>query len=208
MQAPPSGPRQSGKPKPVPIPPPPGDATEKASASAAQGQGVTRKKQAAKFVTAGNSASHVRLGADGQLPQLVLQEGEKRERRSEEKQGMNPLVLVAVLALSLASTAAILFIPDASPAVSQFKNDARRVVEDYYIGKGENIRPYQEHLREALQAHRRGDYNLEQRKYRQVMNMLKYEGLGLTGLTGRRGTQEVPPPNDYDLEEQLRILLR
>jgi len=177
-----------------------------------------RSVKQARFITAGETATHMRLGADGQLPQLALREGEQREKKSEEKQGMSPLILV-VLLVSVAASAAILFLPDQSQGDSRSKAAARKDIETYYIETRGSIdpasanKPYQRHLREALQAHSRRDFRTERSHYRHVMNLLKSEGISkTTGLTGQIGetlnSSENPPVRtDRHLEKLLSILL-
>ncbi|MEQ8791021.1 MAG: hypothetical protein RIC55_32465 [Pirellulaceae bacterium] len=172
-----------------------------------------RTVQSAKFITAGETASHVQLGADGQLPDLVLREGEQREKPSEEKQGVNPLVLVAVL-VSVLMTVAVLFLDDAGVGGSTASKDAARaVIKQHYIDVPRSIdptslnKPYQYYLRAALQAHSRGDAAAEMRNYRHVMNLLHSEGISkISGLTGRIGSVQTEK-TDRHLEHQLSILL-
>jgi hypothetical protein len=177
-----------------------------------------RTVKQARFVTAGETATHMKLGADGQLPQLALREGEQKEKKTEQRQGMNPLILVALL-VSVGASVAILFLPETSNSESRNKAEARKALETYYIDTKGSIdvaspnKPYQYYLREALQAHRRGDYATELRSYRHVMNLLHSEGISETfGLTGKIGEPLRPgdsplPPGDRHLEKQLSILL-
>jgi hypothetical protein len=173
-----------------------------------------RTVKSAKFVTAGEAATHMKLGADGQLPQLHLREGEQHETKVEEKQGVNPLILVALL-VSVAASVAILFIPEETQSESRSKATARDAIRKHYTETLTPIdpklanKPYQYYLGQALQAHSRGDYPTELRNYRHVMNLLHSEGISkVVGLTGRIGTIDDPPvPSDRHLEQQLTILL-
>lgn len=162
----------------------------------------------------------MKLGADGQLPQLALREGEQREKKTEEKQGMNPLILIAFL-VSVGFSVVILLLPQESESESRAKADARNALEQDYI-KGiidptATNKSYQSYLREALQAHRIGDYQTELNRYRRVMNLLHSEGIrektGLTGKLKESYDEKGNPnpagrPNDEHLEKQLSILLR
>jgi hypothetical protein len=173
-----------------------------------------RTRQAARFITAGETASHVQLGADGKLPDLLLHEGEEREKPTEQRQGVNPLVLVAV-AVSMLLTVAVLFIDDVGVGgETASKEEARAAIEKYYIQVPGSLdttsssKPYQYYLREAIWAHQAGDYAAEIRNYRHVMDLLNNEGKSeITGLTGRIGSVDTQP-SDRHLEKQLSILLR
>lgn len=226
---PPTIPPQSdaGPPSPPPIaaagaPAPPQSAPRKKPTSARfrteeneAPQPPRRTVKSARFITAGETASHVRLGADGQLPQLQLRQGEQREKPVEEKQGLNPLVLAAVL-VSVAMSVAVLLLPtEPIGGVSPSKQAAREEIRKHYTTTHSPIdpkslnKPYQYYLRLALQANSEGDYATELRNYRHVMDLLHSEGKSeYRGLTGQPGNLDNPlPPSDRHLEQQLSILL-
>jgi len=174
-----------------------------------------RTVQAARLITVGQAASHVRLGADGQLPQLHLKEGEQKEKAVEEKQGVNPLILIAVLVSALMSVAVLFLDDEMLGGSSQAKEEARRQIVEHYTKTDTPIdpksleKPYQYYLREAINAHSKGDYAAELWNYRHVMDMLHSEGKSeFGGLTGHLGSLENPQPeSDRHLEQQLTILL-
>jgi hypothetical protein len=71
----------------------------------------------------------------------------------------------------------------------------------YYGTEFGQLLPYQLLLREAQQAHSRGDLALERQKYREVLRMLRAEGRGkFEGLTGT-------PKSDQDLAKLLGTML-
>ena len=166
----------------------------------------------------------MQLGADGKLPELSLTDGEQKERKAEEKKGTNPWILAGVLVGSVGLSVLVLFMPTGGSTTAtntSQKDEARRQIEEHYINKprpGETqrvqdakLKPYQQKLRAALEAHHRGDLEREKTLYLEVIDMLHSEGLGetdtLTGKSGRNKEFEESPPNDTHLQEQLTILL-
>ena len=113
--------------------------------------------------------------------------------------------MVVALAVSVALSAVMLLLDNSeSKTISKQKEEARARVARWYT-LGEPNQNYQVLLREAEQAHSRGDNKLERRRYRQVLDMLKDERKNeIKGLTGSLSGE---PPNDRHLEEQLSILL-
>ena len=177
---------------------------------------VVRTAHAAKFISADPNEARIQLGADGQLPQLVLVKGQKEGAEVESTSSASPVMLAVVLAVSLGMTGImLLFDFEMGPSDSTTKAAARAQIERYYIGRppdGKDSPPnqvfkeYQILLRRALRSHNRGDRNQERQLYRQVLNILHAEGRGtLMGVTGMIGA--TTPPNDDHLEKQLSLLL-
>jgi hypothetical protein len=170
-----------------------------------------RLAKTAKFIAAEPTSARVDLGADGRLPQLVLCEGPKSDAPEQEQQdkggSARPLLLVAVFCFSIGVSVVMLLL-DAGGARKETDADvrARQTIQQYYTGRGPNIEPYQQRLRQALQAHNQGDFAREQRLYREVLDLLhdesKNEFKGLTGMVSGGHT------NDKDLEDLLSTLLR
>ncbi len=149
------------------------------------------------------------MGADGQLPDLVVQEAKQKEERQEKREGTNPLLLVLALCFSVGISVVMLFVPTgALQQESKGKEQARRALVEYYIGKEPPFELYQLRLREALHAENAGDPRTARRKYREVLDMLHAEATGgrdwLTGPTYENINHR---PNDRDLEELLTTLL-
>ena len=169
-----------------------------------------RIAQAARFVAAEATDAAIQLGQDGQLPTLVMEEGAAKSDVGEHEQKSNPWLLVAVVGCSLlASLAMLLLETETRRSEAQDKTAARAALEQHYLRSFDSLRlePYQKLLREALQAHHRGDEDLERNRYRDVLLLLHAENNNqLQGLTG--SVRATSPPNDEDLARLLSILLR
>ena len=167
-----------------------------------------RAAQPAKFIAGESTDTSIELGQDGQLPMLVLAEGNVKHTAEADGQKSNPLILVGVLCFSLlASLSMLLLDTTASHVEPDSKKNARSQIESHYV-KGNPLRePYQDLLASALQAYHRGDLDEEQTNYRLVSKMLREENKNAyTGLTGR--VSAPAPPNDEHLDSLLRTLLR
>jgi hypothetical protein len=161
----------------------------------------------ARFVTANPTERRINLGADGRLPELVLQEGTKAEQVPTASRGANPLVLVGVLAVSFGLSAVMLLMDtETRRSESDKQAEARAELALHYTQTHRRLEPYQEELRRALQFHNQGKYAEEHRCYRRVLDLLHEEHRdNLKGLTGvRHGTS---PPSDQHLESLLSQLL-
>lgn len=167
-----------------------------------------RRPRRARFISADPTATNIELGADGRLPELRLAEAAKKERAGQSEQKSSPWLMVIVLAVSVGLSVLMLFV-DTQPAAraSDSAAQARRRIEEHYIGETQPFRPYQIKLRAALQAHAQGDREEERDRYREVLDMLMAEDKNdKQGITGFR--EETTPPNDMDLKQQLETLLR
>ena len=174
-----------------------------------------RKAKAAKFVTGGATTTRINLGADGQLPELVVEDKEKPKESAESKATSKPLMLAVALCVSVAISVAMLFLEsERKPTASRGKAAARQEVAKYYLGgnqdpNSEDAKPlyeYQRLLRKALSAESRGDKQTAKIIYRRVLDMIhSEEKTDSIGLTGPRIA--VSPPSDTHLKKQLSILL-
>jgi len=169
-----------------------------------------RRMNRAVFKTADTAKSQVHLGADGQLPELHLEEGPIKERPTEERKQTNPLVLMAVLGISVSlSVLLLLYDGETTQGEHHSKATARQVISEKYLSTAP-LEPYQVLLREAQQAHAQGNIQLEQRRYRRVLDMLhaedKNKNVGLTGLA-EPSLNSQDAPNDRELEQLLSKLL-
>ena len=169
----------------------------------------------ARFIPAEAAQSKLEIAEGGQLPDLQLQEGDKKKKKKEDEETsertVHPLVLFAVMCLSVVlSIAAFLYEP-ASPHQSSLgaKQEARRAIEEYYLAGVDDVpKPYQVLLREALQAHARKNYTKERELYREVLRMLRAERpKGAKGPVGRPTSPEQPDPSDESLDGHLSTLL-
>ncbi len=144
-----------------------------------------RKRQVARFIT-DKGDPLVELGADGQLPELALQEGQAARERAAKPKQANPLVLYGALTLSFLLTLSMLLIDPAIESRREVsKAQARREIERFYGREGDELKPYQQALRAARLAHSRSDRRTELSEYRRVLNELTAEDanqhIGVTG---------------------------
>ena len=185
----------AGKASSTPSPPPPISAV-------ASGHAVAR------FIPAEAAQSKLEIAENGELPNLHLQEGDKKKMDDERNKGtsIHPLLLFALLCLSVVlSIFAVLYEPALPREGSLCKKEAARVtIDSEYlsnVGSDEPSKPYQVLLREALLAQRQKNPKKEERLYRRVLRMLRAERPDeARGLTGSRG-------RDEKLRRQLSILL-
>lgn len=144
-----------------------------------------RKRQVARFIT-DKGDPLVELGADGQLPELALQEGQAGRERSTKPKETNPLVLYSVLALSFVMTLGLLLLDNGMESRRELsKAEARRKIATFYGRESDELKPYQLALRAAHLAHSRADRRTELQEYRLVLDALTAEDanqhIGLTG---------------------------
>jgi hypothetical protein len=165
-----------------------------------------REANSARFIAANPTERRIDLGADGRLPELVLQEGTKTEQPAATN-STNPLLLIAVLTVSFALTATILLLDtETRRSESERQADARYELSVHYSQSARRLEPYQEQLRQALQFHNQGKYSEERNCYRRVLDLLHEEHRdNLKGLTGVRHGDV--PPSDEHLESLLSLLL-
>lgn len=168
----------------------------------------------ARFITDGPGQALVRLGDDGHLPELALEEVASPGRVVTEKKETHPLLLAGALALSLTMTLVLLFMEgESSSATVQDQASARAELREYYGEDGETLAPYQLALRRSRLAFARGDRQGEREELRQVLHMLRSEAKGrlqkFTGLTGRLDYDydDASKRSDRRLEELIAILM-
>ena len=168
-----------------------------------------RRPKQAKFITADATQTKVLLGADGQLPELVLREADAKEKKEAvSSSGSSPLMIVALVVSIVFSVILLLADLSGSRGENVTKQDARETLKKYHIG-GESdaseLEPYQLLIREALKEHSSDHEKAERRLYKQVLDMLHAEGKNRFGVTGR-----VPGSSHSDkhLEKLINTLLR
>jgi hypothetical protein len=164
------------------------------------GRSERRPQKVARFITDGPGDPLVRLGEDGNLPELTLNEGAVAEtgERPAKKQTSSG-VLLALLFCSFSMTVLLLFVDvEQHSSVAQQKAAARQQIAEFYGREGVPLQPYQIYLREARQAHSRGDTQTERDRYHKVLALLRAEGKRkFTGLTH----------DDEQLEHLIAVLL-
>ncbi len=209
--APPRSDPDAGTHAPTPAPPPVGGSPAGAPAPP-PGPPAPGSGKKARLVTASAAPAGLAPAADGGLPELHLQEG--RERDTTERSGtqLNPLILLVLLCASVTLSAIMILMDIEGPGGSRAavrRDQAREVIAREYLPPPEELaegalrlEPYQVVLREAIQAHRRGDRRTEEARYLEVLKLLRAERHpDSRGLTGSRA-------NDVRLEEQIALLLR
>lgn len=161
--------------------------------------------QTARFIEPDVNATKVKLGEDGQLPDLALSDQEKQRVAAKESPSSNPLVLIAVLSASVVMSILILLIDEPSATTANDKAEARARVEAIYLSfdswerQGPPARQLRDLLGHALQAYNRGDLEQEKDYYRQVLDLLNREDAPRYG--GFSG-------NDKEVEDLVSELLR
>lgn len=165
------------------------------------------KKKVARFISTEAADSTLRLAADGNLPELHLDEGKGKHKQDKESKSMNPLLLLGVLSVSVV-VSIMLAVMGPQPYVDSRANDKAEqryfIKRDYFGSRNiedSDLKPYQILLRDAQVAHSSWDFKTERECYRQVLDMLRAErGPDRNGLTGSRR-------RDKKLEKAISILL-
>ena len=146
------------------------------------------KPATARFITDQAGDPLVKLGADGHLPDLALQEGTAivpEKAKPNQEQAPKSLTLVAGFAVSVAMSLLMLFVDlESATGTVQQSLVARKAIAIFYGSENAPLEAYQRLLRRANWAYSQGDYASEQRLYREVLQMLRAENKNsVTGLT-------------------------
>ena len=177
-------------------------------------------RKVARFVSAEAAQSTLQVSEDGQLPELQLQEGEKKKKQQARERTVSPAVLFGVLSVSavLCLWMALDSTGPQDDADTRAKHEARANIQKNHFadaGVGADpehappLKPYQRLLREAQLAHERKDYRTEGQKYREVLDLLRQERGTIGDTPGRRFeslTDSVA--DDKELEDWIRTLLK
>lgn len=168
--------------------------------------GKSEGRKVAKFITDAGGDPLVRLGDDGHLPELSLEDAGKKGKKSAEdgEGGTNPaLVIVALGGSVLLSVLMLLLDMGGFDNNASAIRQAREEIQRFYGEEGKTLRPYQIHLRQARQAWSRHDRSRERSEYLKVLAMLRAEGneRSFSGVTGNRD-------EDRALEELIGTLLQ
>jgi hypothetical protein len=158
----------------------------------------------ARFITDQAGDPLVKLGEDGHFPELMLLEGQDAAPVAVETQKSNPWLLIAAFACSIGLSVAMLFLDlEVTGSSAQKKAAARKAITAYYGVDSTTLEPYQIALRQAGRAFSQGNANLEKKRYRDVLRMLRAENKNpLTGLTilDRAGQQQLERLTFTDLD--------
>ena len=192
------------------------ETVDESTESPARPRKSTEKKgrQTARFITDGPGEPLVRLGEDGQLPELSLTESGAEGKTSSRTRESNPYLLLGVVFVSLLMTGAMLFMEgEDSYLPPQNQAAARQELAEYLGADTDSPTPYQLALRRSRQAWARGDRSGEKEELRRVLHMLRSEAKErlqkFSGLTGRLDYDydDTSKRSDRRLEELIAILL-
>ncbi len=166
-------------------------------------------RKVARLVSADASDSTLKIAADGQLPNLQLQDIDEKDKGQGKARSIPPLVLIGVWAMSVVLTVAIFMAPGGSSEseMTQSKADAMRKIENEYFGDASRavLLPYQRLLRAARQARAREDYQAERQYYKQVLDLLRTESHGESSSRSRV-EKGVTGTRDHDRELEKLII--
>ncbi len=193
----------------VPIPLPPVD-----KAASTPPAAPPQARKVARLVSADAAQSTLKPAADGQLPNLQLQEGDKKDRGQGQSRSIPPVVMILAWIVSVVLTVGIVMLNGqngSSTDATQAKKDALAKIEvPQFFGdpaRGELL-PHQRLLREARQAHARGDFKAERKYYKKVLDLLHTETWGGAPAAGS-GThlqKGVTGSHEHDRELERLIL--
>jgi hypothetical protein len=157
----------------------------------------------ARLKTAASSAPAISPSADGKLPELQLADDPATRAAGEGGERPVPLWLACVAIAGSTVLSVFLLLGDA-PAQKSAQSRTAEVRQDiatFYGNETASLRSYQVLLREAQQAHSRGDHATEKQRYRQVLALLRSEKRSrYENVTGT-------PGDDERLAELVAILL-
>lgn len=202
-------PAGEAEPPPAPVAEPP---KPKPPASRKQGSAAKRKRKraaakkdrkVAQFITDQAGDQLVRLGEDGQLPELTLAEAGRKAAAQRGPEQKNPAVLYLALGFSLLASLAMLFYdPGSGGSTRSERATALKEIERFYGYKQSEPQPYQRYLREARRAYSIGDRKAEFAAYQNVLDLLNAEDVvnSLNGLTGDK-------KDDVELRRYIGILM-
>ena len=172
-------------------------------------------RKVARLVSAEAAQSTLKLAADGQLPQLQLQENDKKDKGQGKSRSISPLVMIGAWILSVLFTVAIVVMTNSdssSGVTAPDKEKALAKIEEYFGNPGQGeLRPYQRWLREARQARDRRDFKAERLYYKKVLDLLHTETWGGSATAASRDHLEKgitgSHKNDQDLEQAILTVL-
>jgi len=188
----------------APSPAPSRPAAPPATASTPRAQTAsTPPANTARFKTAASTAPAITAAADGKLPELQLADAAAASVAGESGEKAIPLWLACMAVVGSTVISVFLLLGDVSgqKSLESRHAEARQQVAAYYGTDATALAPYQVLLREAQQAHSRGDRATERQRYRQVLGLLRAERRSkYESVTGS-------PERDEQLAQNLSILL-
>ena len=169
--------------------------------------GEKRESNVARFIVDQQGDTLVKLGEDGNLPELRLSEGPQNKPAERQASGANPLLVYGAVGFSFLMSILLLLL-DVSPSTTTEREraDARRALTEFY-GDGGDLQPHQRLLREARLAHARRDYRAEERAYRGVLALLNSEDHNQSQEGRRTEPLTGDPTGDAQLRKHISVLL-
>ncbi len=167
-------------------------------------------RKVARLVSADTAQSTLKLAADGQLPQLQLQEVDKKDKGQGKSRSIPPLVMILAWIVSVVLTVAIVIITSddgSSSATTEKKTEAMANIEKQFFGNPARLLPYQRLLREARQAHERKDFKGERQYYKQVLDLLHTELWGSSAAQASHNRLEKGVTGSRDRDRELEQLI-
>jgi hypothetical protein len=166
-------------------------------------------RKVARLVSADAADSSLKIAADGQLPNLQLQDIDKKDKGQGKSRSIPPLVLIGAWAFSVVMTIAIVMFSGSSgdsQATTPEKAKAMQEIEGQYFGDPSRgvLLPYQHFLRAAQQARAREDYKAERQYYKQALDLLRTESRG--GASHNRLEKGVTGSRKHDRELEKLII--
>jgi hypothetical protein len=157
----------------------------------------------ARFKTAATSTATLVPAADGKLPGLLLADGETVAAGVHAGEKGVPLWLACLAIVGSTLLSLLLLVGDGpvKQSVASKHAEAREQLAQFFGNEGTILRPYQILLREAQQAHSRGDRATERQRYRQVLALLRSE------KRSKSETVTGIPSEDELLAQWLSVLL-
>lgn len=157
----------------------------------------------ARFKTAATTTATIVPAADGKLPGLLLADGETVAAGGQAGEKGVPLWLACVAIVGSTLLSLLLLVGDGpvKQSIVSRHAEAREQLAQFFGNDTTTLRPYQILLREAQQAHSRGDRATERQRYRQVLGLLRSE------KRSKNETVTGIPSEDEQLAQWLSVLL-
>ena len=169
---------------------------ETKGAVASRGKGaVSLTSRKVQFITEEPAETQLRLGRDGQLPDLALSDSELHREDEAQEKTSNPALLVSMLAISFMMSLLLLFVEFEGEGAGDLSADRARelvALEFFQEGPAEGkLATYQLYLRRAQQAYAKGDLDAERMWYRRALTLHHAEtAKSYDTVTGSRDRDE------------------
>ena len=163
-----------------------------------------KKQQIAQFITDEDGDSLVKLGEDGQLPELKLADSlQANPDGPNGKSGGSSTGLYLLLGVSVLFSCMMLLMDTSTNKSSlKEKHEAAGALRQFYVKQDEQPKLYQQYLQEARLARSRRERTKEKMYYRRILDLLNSEDISqFSGLTGS-------PQRDEELKDILGVLLQ